>query len=156
MADRHAPEPETGPETGPETEPATATGGQGQAPSATEPPTRGEVYVESVLSLAELVPAGRATTYGAIADAVGEGGPRQVGRVMALYGGAVAWWRVVRADGGLPPPLAKEALARYRAEETPLRGSVRDAGSLRVDLRRAWWQPPPRRSSGQPLSQRQG
>lgn len=100
-----------------------------------------EAYVEAVLAVAEQVPPGRATTYGAIADAVHVGGPRQVGRVMALYGGSVPWWRVVRADGRLPPSLAEEALARYRAEETPLRGSVRDAASLRVDLDNAWWQP---------------
>ena len=35
-----------------------------------------EAYVERVLTCVESVPAGRATTYGAIADAAG-GGPRQ-------------------------------------------------------------------------------
>src|SRR6185503_19228081 len=38
-----------------------------------------ERYVEAVLSLVEQVPKGRVTTYGVIADAVGSGGPRQVG-----------------------------------------------------------------------------
>ena len=38
-----------------------------------------EEYVEAVLSLVETVPAGRVTTYGALADAVGYGGPRRVG-----------------------------------------------------------------------------
>jgi alkylated DNA nucleotide flippase Atl1 len=47
-------------------------------------------YVEAVLSLVERVPSGRVTTYGAVARAVGTGGPRQVGRVMALHGDAVA------------------------------------------------------------------
>jgi len=56
-------------------------------------------YVELVLARVEEVPPGRVTTYGAIARKVGRGGPRQVGRVMALHGDAVAWWRVVHADG---------------------------------------------------------
>jgi alkylated DNA nucleotide flippase Atl1 len=35
------------------------------------------------------------------AEYLGQGGPRQVGRVMALWGGGVAWWRVIHADGSL-------------------------------------------------------
>lgn len=101
----------------------------------------GEAYVEAVLSLVERIPAGRASTYGWIAEAVGRGGARGVGRVMALYGAAVPWWRVVRADGSLPPSHFPEALARYREEATPLRGSVRRAKWQRVDLDRAAWIP---------------
>jgi alkylated DNA nucleotide flippase Atl1 len=100
-----------------------------------------EAYVESVLSLVEQVPEGRATTYGVIADAVGTGGPRQVGRVMAMYGSPVPWWRVVRADGSLPESHQREALPHYRQEETPLRGSITDAAHLRVDLPAALWIP---------------
>lgn len=95
-----------------------------------------EVYVEAVLALVEQVPAGRVTTYGLIAEAVGRGGPRQVGAVMASYGGAVPWWRVVRADGSLPPSHDAEARQAYLQEGTPLRPS----GS--VDLRAAIWLPP--------------
>ncbi|MGX1492446.1 alkylated DNA nucleotide flippase Atl1 [Streptomyces tendae] len=54
-------------------------------------------YAERVLEVAELIPPGRVMTYGDVAEWLEEGGPRQVGRVMALYGGAVPWWRVVRA-----------------------------------------------------------
>jgi alkylated DNA nucleotide flippase Atl1 len=100
-----------------------------------------DVYVESVLTIVEQIPSGRATTYGLIAEAVGRGGPRQVGRVMAVYGGGVPWWRVVRADGSLPDAHQREALPHYRSEETPLRGSLRDAASLRVDLSEAVWVP---------------
>ena len=100
-----------------------------------------ERYVEAVLSLVEQIPEGRATTYGVIADAVGAGGPRQVGRVMAMYGSPVPWWRVVRADGSLPESHQREAVARYRQEQTPLRGSITDAASLRVDLKLALWVP---------------
>ena len=92
-----------------------------------------EEYVEAVLSLVEAVPAGRVTTYGALADAVGSRGPRSVGRVMSQHGGSVPWWRVVRADGSLPPSHGEEALARYREEGTPLRHSGR------IDLAAAWW-----------------
>jgi alkylated DNA nucleotide flippase Atl1 len=75
------------------------------------------------------------TTYGAIADAVGVGGPRQVGRVMSTYGGTVPWWRVVHADGSPPTCHDGEALQAYRAEGTPLRASGR------IDLAAAFWSP---------------
>lgn len=98
-----------------------------------------ELYAELVLQCAESVPRGRATTYGAIADVVGHrlgrGGPRLVGNVMARHGGAVAWWRVVRADGSLPPSHDDEARQAYLEEGTPLR----PGGA--VDLGRAFWQP---------------
>src|SRR5690606_7972694 len=74
-------------------------------------------------------------TYGDLARWLGEGGPRQVGRVMALYGGAVPWWRVVRADGRLLPGHERRALAHYRAEGTPLRHLP--GGQPRLDMRRA-------------------
>lgn len=97
-----------------------------------------EEYVEAVLCLVEQIPPGRATTYGALAEAVGVGGPRQVGRVMSTYGGPVPWWRVVRADGGLPLCHDGEALAHHREEGTPLRSTER------VDLTQAMWWPPDR------------
>lgn len=79
------------------------------------------------------------TTYGAIAAVVGErlgrGGPRLVGTVMARHGGAVPWWRVVRADGSLPPSHDEEARRAYLEEGTPLR----PGGA--VDLGRAFWSP---------------
>lgn len=100
-----------------------------------------DAYVERVLELVEAVPPGRATTYGLIAAAVGSGGPRQVGRVLAMYGGPVPWWRVVRADGRLPEFHQREAVGRYREESTPLRGDVSDAATLRVDLDQALWTP---------------
>ncbi len=93
-----------------------------------------EEYAERVLEYVELVPRGRVTTYGAIADAVG-GGPRQVGSVMSRHGGPVPWWRVVRADGSLPPSHEVEARQAYLEEGTPLRPS----GA--VDIVRAFWSP---------------
>lgn len=98
-------------------------------------------YAERVLDVAELIPPGRVMTYGDIAEWLGDGGPRQVGRVMALYGGAVPWWRVVRADGALLPGHELRALDHYREENTPLRGAARSAeGHVpRLDMRRARW-----------------
>ncbi|WP_332888278.1 MGMT family protein [Streptomyces carminius] len=106
-------------------------------------------YAEKVLTVVEGIPPGRVMTYGDIAEWLGEGGPRQVGRVMSLYGGAVPWWRVVRADGTPPPCHEGRALAHYRREGTPLR---RSAGppehapdvpaaprGVRLDMRRARW-----------------
>ena len=98
-----------------------------------------ELYAELVLQCAESVPRGHVTTYGAIADVVGQrlgrGGPRLVGNVMAQHGDAVPWWRVVRADGSLPPSHDDEARQAYLEEATPLRPS----GA--VDLTRAFWSP---------------
>ena len=96
-------------------------------------------YVEHVLACVERIPPGRVTTYGAIAEVVGAalggGGPRQVGSVMATYGGPVPWWRVVRANGSLPDSHHDEARQAYLEEGTPLRPSGR------IDLPRAFWQP---------------
>lgn len=95
-----------------------------------------EEYAELVLRCVERVPAGRVTTYGSIAEAVGAvcggGGPRQVGTVMSRHGGGMPWWRVVRADGSAPPTHALEARQAWLSEQTPLRPS----GS--VDLTRAF------------------
>lgn len=101
-------------------------------------------YAEHVLDVADRIPPGRVMTYGDIAEWLGEGGPRQVGRVMALYGGAAPWWRVVRADGVLLPGHEQRALARYRQEGTPLRGASAAAqGHIpRVDVARARWHGP--------------
>lgn len=94
-----------------------------------------EAYVEAVLAVVEQIPPGRVMSYGAIAEVVGVGGPRQVGRVMALEGGGMPWWRVVRADGRLPDCHEGEAAEHHRAEGTPMRGP------RRVDMPVAHWWP---------------
>lgn len=98
-------------------------------------------YAERVFEVAELIPPGRVMTYGDVAEWLEEGGPRQVGRVMALYGDAVPWWRVVRADGRLLPGHELRALGHYRAEGTPLREASRvsEGHVPRLDMRRARW-----------------
>jgi alkylated DNA nucleotide flippase Atl1 len=106
---------------------------KGDAPRFDELPQ----FAARVLDVVDLVPAGRVVTYGDVAALVGGGGPRQVGRVMALWGGAVSWWRVLRADGSPPLGHEAEALRHYRRERTPLRPD-----GCRVDLARARWTPP--------------
>ncbi|HZE37274.1 MAG TPA: MGMT family protein [Stackebrandtia sp.] len=96
-------------------------------------------YADRVLSVAELIPPGRVMTYGDVAEWLGEGGPRQVGRVMSHYGGSVTWWRVVRSDGVLLPGHETEALACYREEGTPLRYTSAEGHLPRVDMSRARW-----------------
>ncbi|MDI5963863.1 MGMT family protein [Streptomyces sp. SL13] len=98
-------------------------------------------YADRVLEVAEGIPPGRVMTYGDVAEWLEEGGPRQVGRVMTLYGGGVPWWRVVRADGTLLTGHELRALAHYRREGTPLRAAGRSAeGHIpRIDMPRARW-----------------
>lgn len=95
-------------------------------------------FAEQVLDVVDAIPPGRVMSYGDIAEYLGVGGPRQVGRVMALWGGGVAWWRVIHADGSFLAGHEREALARYQEERTPLR-SGGDGAPYRVDMRRARW-----------------
>lgn len=96
-----------------------------------------EEFTERVLSLVERIPRGRVLSYGLIAGILDEGGPRQVGSVMAYDGGGVPWWRVVRADGSLPRSHIGRAQEHYREENTPMR-----PGGAAVDIRRALWEGP--------------
>jgi len=104
-------------------------------------------FASSVLDVVDSIPPGRVMSYGDIAEYLSAGpGPRQVGRVMATYGGAVAWWRVIHSDGTPAPGHDSVALRHYLAEGTPLRSA---RPPVRVDMRRARWPggsaPPPRR-----------
>ena len=95
-------------------------------------------YASRVLDVVDSISPGNVMSYGDISEFLGEGGPRQVGRTLALWGGGVAWWRVVHADGS---PLAgheREAVAAYKAEGTPLRYPA-DGGWPRIDMKRARW-----------------
>ncbi|MEV4901758.1 MGMT family protein [Citricoccus sp. NPDC055426] len=102
---------------------------------------------EALVLAARLVPQGRAVSYGGLAGLLGAGGPRQAGSAMSGAPDGTPWWRVVRADGSLPPSLAARAAPHYRRERTPLKGpegttAGPDAGPhRRVDLTRARWEP---------------
>ncbi|WP_213453091.1 MGMT family protein [Rhizomonospora bruguierae] len=85
-----------------------------------------EEYVEEVLCLVERIPPGRVMSYGAIADYLaersGRASARRVGSIMAQYGGAVPWYRVVSGAGRLPPGHEQEARARLMEEGVVFRG----------------------------------
>ena len=103
-------------------------------------------YVEAVLDVVALIPAGTAVAYGDVAELLGSGGARQIGSVMNHHGSSVPWWRVVKASGEAPPGHEREALALYLLEGTPLLGSYPDflrtgEGRWRVDLMAARWAP---------------
>ncbi|WP_336658971.1 MGMT family protein [Leucobacter sp. USHLN153] len=80
-------------------------------------------FVEAVLGVVERIPGGRVMTYGDVGIAIGSEAPRAVGRVLALYGHSVAWWRVVPASGNPPQGHATLALPHYLAEGTPIRAT---------------------------------
>lgn len=82
---------------------------------------RRDAFIEAVLSTVEQVPRGRVVSYGDIAAMVGSGGPRQVGWVMAHYGAAVCWWRVVRTDGRPAKGREHRAVAELVADGVPMR-----------------------------------
>ena len=103
-------------------------------------------YVEAVLDVVSLIPAGAAVAYGDVAELLGSGGPRQIGAVMSNHGSSVPWWRVLKSSGDAPPGHEREALALYLMEGTPLLGSYTDylrtgEGRWRVDLMAARWAP---------------
>ena len=93
-------------------------------------------YTSRVLDVVDSIPPGSVMSYGDVAEFLGEGGPRQVGRIMALWGGGVPWWRVVHADGSLLAGHERAALAAYQAEGTPLRYPA-GGGQARIDMARA-------------------
>lgn len=97
-----------------------------------------EDFASRVLDVVASIPEGCVMTYGDVAAALDSRAARAVGRVMALYGGDVPWWRVVRSSGH--PPLGHEAsaLPHYQAESTPL---IRGESGYRVSLRRARYRP---------------
>ena len=102
--------------------------------TASSDPQLPSLYAEAVLDLVADIPPAHAMTYGDVARSLGRGGPRQVGSVMASFGGGVPWWRVVRADGSAAPAIAAEAATRWRFEAMPT-----VSHGQRVDLARARW-----------------
>jgi alkylated DNA nucleotide flippase Atl1 len=87
---------------------------------------------EAVFDVVERIPPGRVSTYGAIGKLVGVG-PRRVARALSSGGGgAVPWWRVLRADGTVAEPVRVRQLELLAGEGVP----VRDG---RVDLAAVGW-----------------
>lgn len=89
----------------------------------------GPDVVRAVLDAVDAVPVGYVTTYGRIADqvrlATGRGGARGVGQVLARHGAATDWFRVLFADGRLPPDVAVARAALEAEGVTVVDGRVR-------------------------------
>ena len=86
---------------------------------------------EAVFDVVERIPHGRVSTYGAIGRLLGVG-PRRVARALSQGGGAVPWWRVLRADGTVAEPVRVRQLELLAAEGVPMRDG-------RVDLAAVGW-----------------
>jgi alkylated DNA nucleotide flippase Atl1 len=93
-------------------------------------------YSAQVLDVVDSIPAGQVMSYGDIAEYLGVGGPRQVGRVLSHYGGGAPWWRVIHADGSPAAGHELAALEHYLEEGTPLRSARMP---VRVNMRQARW-----------------
>ncbi len=86
---------------------------------------------EAVFDVVDRIPPGRVSSYGAIGRLVGVG-PRRVARALSSGGGAVPWYRVLRADGTAAEAVRVRQLELLAGEGVP----VRDG---RVDLAAVGW-----------------
>lgn len=116
------------------------------SPRFDEPYVRRTGFVERVLDVVTLIPRGKVMSYGDIAEYLGEGGPRQVARVMSTYGNEVPWHRVLRSNGTCAEQVAMEQLALLRQEPV-----VFDSTRTRVRMAQSRWdghQPTRKKRSG--------
>ena len=90
------------------------------------------VFAKRVLDVVDRIPRGKVMSYGDVADYLGAGSARAVGRVMATWGSEVPWHRVLRADGSCVTHKSDRQLELLRRERVPVRGG-------RVDMARARW-----------------
>ena len=86
---------------------------------------------EAVFDVVERIPPGRVSSYGAIGRIVGVG-PRRVARALSAGGGAVPWYRVLRADGTAADPVRVRQLEMLAGEGVPIRNG-------RVDMAAVCW-----------------
>ena len=101
-------------------------------------PDRG--FADAVLAIVDQIPAGQVMSYGDVAAALGSRAARAVGQVMAYYGEASPWWRVLRAGGHPPRGHEARALPYYEAEGTPIVRAHTEAG-YRVEYSRCRYRP---------------
>ncbi len=90
---------------------------------------------EAVYRVLEAVPPGRVTSYGAVAELLGLSTPRRPAAAMRRAPDGLPWWRMIRADGTLPPVLLARARERWEDEGTP-HGALGAQASAR-------WEPTP-------------
>lgn len=73
-------------------------------------------FDEQVASIVRAIPEGRVLSYGEVAVRTGRPqGARAVASALGRLHG-IPWWRVVRSDGTLAPPVADEQGRRLLAE----------------------------------------
>lgn len=87
---------------------------------------------ERVREIVCAIPEGAVASYGDIAERAGAPTPRLIGRILAEDGADIPWHRVLRASGYPAPHIAREQLARLRAEGVLAEGE-------RVPMRRYRW-----------------
>lgn len=92
-------------------------------------------FVRSVLDAVDRIPRGRVMSYADVAEYVGAGSGRAVGRVMATHGGEVPWHRVVRNDGSCATHKAERQLELLHDEGVPMAGERVDMAAARWDGR---------------------
>lgn len=93
-------------------------------------------YARRVLDVVDAIPYGKVMAYGDIAAWLGEGGPRQVAKIMSRYGEESPWHRVLRADGTCAAEVGQRQLPLLRGEGVPF-GKSYD----RVRMSEARWDP---------------
>ncbi len=73
-------------------------------------------------------------SYGDIAEYLGEGGPRQVAKVMSTYGSEVPWHRVLRSNGTCAEQVAIRQLSLLKHEKVAF-----DPTGTRVRMSECRW-----------------
>lgn len=91
------------------------------------------VFAKRVLDVVDRIPRGKVMAYGDVAEYLGAGSARAVGRVMATWGSEVPWHRVLHNDGSCAEHKADHQLALLRGEGVPMRSP------RRVDMTKARW-----------------
>lgn len=93
-----------------------------------------DVRIERVLRTVESIPAGKVATYGDVGKVAGES-PRTVGRILALWGSGVPWWRVCNAQGEIPGH-GEKSLPLWAADALPVDGRQKRLrlGHCRIEL----------------------
>ncbi|MBV9292580.1 MAG: MGMT family protein [Frankiales bacterium] len=90
------------------------------------------LFATRVLDAVDRIPRGRVMSYGDVAEYVGAGSARAVGRVMAIWGSEVPWHRVLHNDGTCADHKSSYQLDLLRTEGVPFAGA-------RVDMAKARW-----------------
>lgn len=88
-------------------------------------------FERAVLELVADLAVGEIVTYGEVAAEIGfHGAARAVGSTLRRHGSAVAWWRVVAANGRLVPGSERRHADALAAEGVPINDGRVTMGSV--------------------------